>query len=140
MSFLLDTNVLSELRKASRAHPRVLAWAGDQDADRYFISVITLLEVERGVLRIERRDPAGGRTYRRWFNDEVLGVFADRTIPIDRPVARFAAQLHVPDPAPENDTLLAATAIFHGLTVITRNTKDFERAGVPVVNPWEFTG
>lgn len=137
MNHLLDTNVVSELRKRPGAvDPRVLAWAEDQPAHELFISVVTVMEIELGILRLERRDPASGEVLRRWFENGVLAGFADRILPVDMRVARRAAQLHVPDPRPERDAYLAATAIEHGLTVATRNVVDFEPTGVAVIDPW----
>lgn len=137
MNHLLDTNVVSELRKRPGAvDPRVLAWAEDQPAHELFISVVTVMEIELGILRLERRDPASGEVLRRWFENGVLAGFADRILPVDMRVARRAAQLHAPDPRPERDAYLAATAIEHGLTVATRNVVDFEPTGVAVIDPW----
>jgi toxin FitB len=137
--FLLDTNVLSELRKAKtgRIDRRVAAWAREQDADTMFLSVVTLMEIEAGVLRIGRRDPKQAAVLRAWINDSVHPEFAGRIFAIDANVARRCAPLHVPDPRPDRDAWIAATALLHGLTVVTRNVKDFEPMGVPVLNPWE---
>ncbi|QTF92693.1 type II toxin-antitoxin system VapC family toxin [Halomonas sp. BM-2019] len=101
--FLLDTNVLSELRKAGdgKAEAKVTAWLAQEDAAKFYISAVTLLELEIGVLRVERRDPAQG------------------------------ARLHVPDPHAERDALIAATALIHGMSVVTRNVADFGATGVP---------
>ncbi|GAA1084845.1 type II toxin-antitoxin system VapC family toxin [Tsukamurella spumae] len=138
MSYLLDTNVLSELRRPALADPRVVRWARGQDSSRHFISVLTLMEIERGIVKKERTDARAGAVLRKWFDDDVLSRFAERTIPVDRLIARLTAQLPSPDPLPGNDSLIAGTAIIHGLTVVTRNTKHFESTGVPMVNPWEF--
>ena len=133
--FVLDTNVVSELRKTrGRADPGVVAWVHSQSADALFLSVVTILELEMGVARVERRGTEQGRTLRSWLEERVLVEFADRVLPIDVAVARCAARLHVPDPRPERDALLAATAIIRGMTVVTRNERDF--AGATVVNPW----
>ena len=136
--FLLDTNVVSELRKAKsgRADRHVVAWAKGMAPAMLFLSVITILELEQGVLGIERRDAAQGAVLRRWLEGAVLPAFADRILPIDTAVARRCAQLHVPDPRAERDTLIAATALVHGLTVVTRNGGDFAGSGVRVVDPW----
>lgn len=137
MSYLLDTNLVSELRKRpGRIDVNVAAWGATQEADQQFLSAITVFEVELGVLQVERRDALQGRMLRRWFEASVLGVFARRTLALDSEVARRAAGLHVPDPRPERDAYIAATALVHGLTVATRNVGDFEPLGVTVINPW----
>ena len=137
--FILDTNVVSELRKAhsGKADRRVLAWAQDQDASQLFISAITVMELELGVLSIERRDTAQGALLRAWLNERVLPEFASRTLPIDTAVALRCAQLRVPDRRGERDALIAATALVHGMAVATRNVADFQGAKVKWVNPWE---
>jgi toxin FitB len=138
--FLLDTNVVSELRKLSRADPAVAAWARAISPGSMYLSVMTSMELEIGILRIERRDPAQGALLRRWLDTRVLPVFAGRILPIDAAVARQCAHLHVPDPRPERDALIAATALTHGLTVVTRNTADFEPLGVALFDPWLAAG
>lgn len=138
MAFLLDTNVVSELRRArtGKADPNVVAWAGAQPSGLLFVSAITVLELELGVQLAERRDPEQGRGLRAWLEGQVLPAFEGRVLPVDAAVALRTAAFHVPDPAPERDALIAATAFVHSLTVVTRNTDDFERTGVPLVNPW----
>lgn len=138
MRYLLDTNVLSELRKSPRrADPSVRHWIAAQRPTDLYISVITIMELELGVRRVERRDTTQGRRLRNWLEDEVMDIFTSRTLDIDLETAIRTASLHVPDPAPERDALIAATAFVHGLTVATRNTRDFAPTGVPLVNPWE---
>ncbi|WP_299843865.1 type II toxin-antitoxin system VapC family toxin [uncultured Jannaschia sp.] len=136
--FLLDTNVVSELRKAGdgRADPNVTRWIAAQDAGRFYISALTLMELEIGVLRIERRDPGQGAHLRTWLNERVLPAFSDRVLPVDGPVALRCARLHVPDPRSERDALIAATALVHGMSVVTRNVRDFEATAVPLIDPW----
>ncbi|MBX3530411.1 MAG: type II toxin-antitoxin system VapC family toxin [Rhizobiaceae bacterium] len=134
--FLLDTNVHSELRKADRADLRVLQWSRRQNATHHHLSVMTIWEMEIGVLRIERRDPTQGIILRRWVEKTLLD-FAGRILPIDALVAMRCAALHVPDPRPDRDAYIAATALVHDLTVVTRNTRDFEGTGVRLFNPWE---
>lgn len=137
--FLLDTNVVSELRKvrSGRANKHVARWGERADAAALFISVVTLQELEMGVLLAERKDPKQGAVLRAWLDGQVLPAFAERIIPIDESVALRAAALHVPDPRPVRDAYIAATALVHGLTVVTRNVADFEGTGAEIVNPWQ---
>ncbi len=137
--YLLDTNVVSELRKAAagRAHPGVVAWAASMPASSLYISVITVLEIEQGVLQVEHRDPAQGALLRTWLDSHVLPAFHGRVLAIDTPVAVRCARLHVPSRHSERDALIAATALTHHMTVVTRNTKDFERSGARLLNPWD---
>lgn len=134
--YLLDTNVISELRKP-KADKNVIAWANTVIAPRLFISAITLKELETGVLRMERRDPAQGKVLRHWLKRHVMPAFDARILPVDASVALRCASLHMPDSANESDALIAATALVHGLTVVTRNTGDFKSSGVALINPWE---
>ena len=137
MTYLLDTNVVSELRKRpGRIDENVAAWGAALSADEQFVSAITVFEVELEILQVERRDELLGKMLRRWFEASVIGAFRKRILVVDRDVALRAARLHVPDPRPERDGYIAATALVHGLTVATRNVDDFEPMGVPVVNPW----
>lgn len=137
MSHLLDTNVISELRKPERrADVGVRAWVAARVSSDLYLSVITVLEVEIGIRRLARRDPAQAGRLQTWLDEGLLDAFAGRILPVDVPVARRAARLHVPDPRPERDALIAATAAVHGLTVVTRNIKDFESLDVAVVDPW----
>lgn len=139
--FLLDTNVISELRKApfGRADPKMVGWAEPIPPSRLFLSVMTVFELEIGVLRLERRDPGQGRRLRAWLETDVLVAFEGRIVAFDARVSRQCAALHVPDPRPDRDAVIAATALVHGLTVATRNTRDFANTGVPFVNPWDPT-
>jgi len=135
---LLDTNVVSELRRvrSGKADANLARWAEQADAAGLFISVIVLQELEIGVLLAERKDSAQGSILRVWLEGHVRPAFSGRILPVDTAVARVSARLHVPDPRPVRDVLIAATAMVHGMTVITRNTADFAPTGVPVVNPW----
>ena len=134
--YLFDTNLVSELRKDHKADPHVLAWARGVKRSSMFLSVISLRELETGVLLIERRDPTQGAALRSWLNNTVAVKFAGRILPVDETVALRAAQLYIPNPRPESDALIAATALVHGLIVATRNVSDFEPTGVRVINPW----
>lgn len=136
--FILDTNVVSELRRAGqgKADENVIRWANSVEATSLYISVITVLEIETGILQIERRDADQANTLRNWFQGHVLKAFENRIIPIDDVVARRCARLHVPDPKSERDALIAASALVHGMTVVTRNTKDFEQTGAQLLDPW----
>jgi predicted nucleic acid-binding protein len=140
MTFLLDTNVVSELRKIrhGKADRRVAQWADGVDAGDLFLSVVTVQEIEIGVLLAERRDPKQGAILRGWLTQQVLPAFEGRILAIDTTVAQRSARLHVPDPRPVRDGLIAATALVNGMTVVTRNVADFEPTGVVVLNPWEF--
>lgn len=138
MRYLLDTNVISELRKpAGRAAPNVRAWAQQQSTSELSISVITVMEIEIGVARLERRDSVQGKTLRQWLERDLLAAFDARTLPVDLAVVRRAAALHVPDPRPERDVLIAATAMTRNLVVVTRNIADFRPLGVELRNPWD---
>jgi predicted nucleic acid-binding protein len=136
--FVLDTNVVSELRKirVGKADPHVAQWADSVDAGSLHISSITVLELERGVLLLERKDPRQGAILRTWLDTLVLPEFTGRIFPVDTAVAQRCARLHVPDPRAERDALIAATALVHGMTVVTRNLADFVATGVPLLNPW----
>ena len=137
--YLLDTNVVSELRKVrrGRADAQVARWAQEVAVAQLYISVITVHELEIGVLLLQRRDLAQGAVLRSWMDDYVLPAFAGRILPVDTAVVQRSAQLHVPDPQPFRDGLIAATALVHGMTVVTRNVADFARTEVALLNPWD---
>lgn len=135
--YLLDTNVVSELRKGNKAAIQVTNWARNVSTSSLFLSVITILELETGILLKERRDPTQGAILRSWLNAHVLPAFLERILDIDLAVVQRCAKLHVPDPSPDRDALIAATALVHGMTIVTRNVKDFEHIGVDLYNPWE---
>lgn len=138
MTCLLDTNVVSELRKVrtGKADPNVARWAENVLAADLFISAITVQELEIGVRLVERRDSAQGAVLRDWLDHQVWPAFAGRILPVDVPVALCSAQMHIPDPRPIRDCLIAATAKVHHMTVVTRNTADFAASGVALLNPW----
>lgn len=135
--FLIDTNVVSELRNPRRADANVRSWAAHAREAELHISVVTVLELERGVLAIERRHQQQGVRLRAWLEAHVIEPFLERTLPIDVAIARRCAGLHVPDPRPARDALIAATALVHGMTIVTRNVSDFVVTGVALLNPWE---
>ena len=136
--YLLDTNVVSELRKAQsgRVDRQVKAWADSVAASSLFLSAISILELETGVLLVERRDPQQGAMLRAWLDHRVLPAFAGRVLAVDTAVAQCCAKLHVPDPRAERDALIAATAIVHGMMLVTRNVDDFKPTGTAILNPW----
>jgi toxin FitB len=138
---LLDTNVLSELRKVrtGKADSHVAQWAETLNTANLFISAITIHELEIGVSLAERRDRRQGEALRLWLEKQVLPAFEDHILPVDVAVAMRAAKLHVPNPRPINDAFIAATALVHGLIVATRNTADFDGCGVQLIDPWQFT-
>jgi len=139
MMYLLDTNVVSELRKVrlGRADHHVARWADSVETASLYLSVLTIQELEIGVARAERRHAPQGAIFRTWLEQRVLPTFANRILNIDTAVALRAARLHVPDPKPLADSLIAATALVHGMTVVTRNVADFSATGVLLLNPWE---
>lgn len=137
--YLLDTNVISEIRKmkSGKADANVTAWIRSVNAATLYISVITVLELEQGILGKEREDAAQGAILRNWFENQVLPTFSDFTLNIDAAVAQRCAQLHVPNKKGERDALIAATALVHDMTVVTRNAKDFKDTPVALLNPWQ---
>ena len=135
MRFLLDTNVIAELRKGARANPQVRSWFGTLDPDAMVLSVLTIGEIRRGIESVRRRDTATAKTLERWLR-RLLAEHRDRILPVDLAVAEEWGRLNVPDPLPVIDALLAATAKVHGLTLVTRNVKDVARADVELMNPF----
>jgi predicted nucleic acid-binding protein len=136
--YLLDTNVISEIRKIrfGSANKNVAKWADDVDARELYLSVITVEELEIGVLLLERRDPKQGTVLRAWLDQQVLPAFEGRILEIDMAIVLRSAHLHVPNPKPLRDGLIAATALVHSMTVVTRNVDDFKMAGVKIFDPW----
>lgn len=137
--WLLDTNVLSEIRKIKlgTAHPNLVAWADRVNPAGLYLSAVTVFEIELGISRLERKDQRQGAMLRRWLETAVFTEFQNRILPFDSLVAQRCAQLHVPDPRSERDAMIAATALVHGLIVVTRNMTDFESTGVSLLNPWD---
>lgn len=136
--FLLDTNVISEFRKigSTRVNTNVLKWANSVSASHLFLSTTTIMELELGILLIERRDAAQSAILRSWLDSHVLPHFSDRILDFDTAIAKQCAKLNVPDPRPDRDAMIAATALVHGMTVVTRNMRDFETMGVNLLDPW----
>ena len=136
--YLLDTNVVSELRKVrhGKANAGVAAWADSVEAIDLYVSALTVQELELGVLMMERRDVQQGAVLRAWLDEQVVPAFEGRILPVDTVVALRSAHLHVPGPCAVIDSLIAATALVHSMTVVTRNVADFERTGVMLLNPW----
>lgn len=137
--YLLDTNVISELRKAKsgKADRNVVAWANSVSASSLFLSVITVLELKTGILLVDRRDSTQGAVLRTWLDSHVLPTFSDRILVVDTPVAQRCAKLHVPDPRSDRDAIIAATALVHDMVVVTRNSSNFIPTGVELLNPWQ---
>ncbi|MFT3817287.1 MAG: type II toxin-antitoxin system VapC family toxin [Rubrivivax sp.] len=140
--FLLDTNVVSELRKApgGKADAAVVAWAKSVAAASLYLSVLSVYELELGILAKERQDLRQGALLRRWMVDHVLPGFASRILPLDVDVALRSAALSTPDRVSERDGFIAATALVHRMTLVTRNLADFKRTGVPLLDPWAWAG
>ena len=137
--YLIDTNVISEMRKqvSRRAHPNVQRWSDSVRRDSLYLSVISILEAQTGILLMQQKDPFQAEILRKWLHEEILPGFAGHILEVDPQVALRCATLHVPITAPYTDSLIAATALVHSLTVVTRNVKDFQSMGVKLLNPWE---
>ena len=136
--FLVDTDVLSALRRPHVADPAVVAWSAETDGEDMYISAMTVFELELGVRRCERKDAIQGEILRTWLSRNLLPKFQDRILPMDAAVAQRCAALHIPDPRPQRDGFIAATALVHGLIVVTRNVRDYTPMGVRFFNPWEI--
>jgi predicted nucleic acid-binding protein len=136
--YLLDTNVISELRKAgsSRMDRNVRSWAKSVSASTLYLSAISILELEIGILLLERRDRSQGAVLQAWMDEHVLATFHGRILAVDTPIALKCATLHVPTPRSDRDAMIAATAMVHGMKVVTRNVSHFAPTGVGVVDPW----
>jgi toxin FitB len=135
--FLLDTNVVSELRSGKpHQSTAVRSWAQGQPLQQLYLSAVTVMELEMGVLRMERQDQPQGNTLRRWAA-AVLKQFAGRVLPFGRETARRCAAMHVPDTKSMRDSMIAAMALEHGMILVTRNWADFDGTSVKLINPWE---
>lgn len=134
--YVLDTNVISELRQGkANQSPAVRAWAASQPASQLFLSAICILELERGVLALEHKTPPQGSALRAWLTG-VRATFAGRILPFTDHTATLCAAMHVPNPRSERDAMIAATALEHGMAVVTRNVADFKGTGVQLVDPF----
>lgn len=138
--YLIDTNVISEIRKAGdgRADPAVTVWHAEVDPDDAYLSVVTLMEIEFGAIRVEETDPVQASRLRHWLHQQIIPTFGERVLPIINATAFRCAPLHYPQPRSWRDSWIAAAALEHDLTVVTRNLKDFVGTGVAVINPWEY--
>lgn len=138
MNFLLDTNVISELRKNrhNRVEKNVALWAESINPEMLYISVMTVYEIDIGILRLERKDRLKSSLIRKWFDDQVISTFSGRIVPVDTEICLRCAALNVPDPKPFRDSLIAATALVRNMILVTRNVADFKGLGLQLVNPW----
>lgn len=136
MNYLIDTNIISEVRKRDRCDPRVASWYASIDDRAIYLSVLVLGEIRRGIERVMPRDPAQARSLENWL-DQLTKSFAERIVPVDRPVADAWGRMNAVRPLPIIDALLAATAKVNGMTLVTRDSSDVAGLGVPVLNPFE---
>lgn len=136
--YLLDTNVISELRKArtDKCHPAVTSWFEKSKTSELYLSTIVVFELKKGILLLQRKDRLQAEHINRWFESHVLANFQGRILPVSTDIAMASAELHIPNPRPERDAFIGATALVHDMTLVTRNTKDFENTGVKLINPW----
>lgn len=136
--YLLDTNVVSIFRRVDKAPRQILNWAASINAEDCYVSFITILEIEQGILLKRQTDSMQALLYESWLNNDILAHFHDRILPVDLAIARLCARLHMSDAKSERDALIAATALVHGMTIVTRNEADFSGTGVPLIDPWSF--
>ncbi len=138
--YIVDTNVVSELRKAKhdRANQRVVAWANSVPKSQLYLSAITVLELDMGILSIEKKDPAQASHLKRWLDEQIMPSFNGRILDVNLAVCRRCAKLHVPNRRPDRDAFIAATALTYGMAVVTRNISDFIEMDVKLINPWDY--
>ncbi len=136
--YLLDTNIISEMRLAAkgRGDPALMAWANCYEESLFYTNIVVLMEIERGILNVEKRDPAQASTLNQWLTNTVKQAFKGRVLTLDEGTASICASLHIPDRTPENDAWIAASAIQHDLTLVTRNVQDFQHPHLRVFNPF----
>jgi predicted nucleic acid-binding protein len=139
MRFLVDTNVISELRRRDRAHPSVKAWFQTHPVDDLFLSVISLMELENGILRLPSNDRQHRQQLRSWLDGQIRPQFSERLLPIDEAVALKCATFNLAERTSLADFLIAATALVHDLVVVTRNVRHFEPTGVRIFDPWTYS-
>ena len=137
--YLLDTNIVSELRKleTGKIHPQVYRWIKSNGFTHTYISAVTLAEIQTGILSLARKDQAQAASLDNWFTNRLLPAYRTRTLSVDTEVALICAQLHIPAKRPINDAYIAATAIAHNLTPVTRNVRDFQGLPLMLENPFE---
>ncbi|MCW9732591.1 type II toxin-antitoxin system VapC family toxin [Avibacterium sp. 20-15] len=137
--YFIDTNVLSEIRKikSGKANQGVINWLSEINEQQIYTNIIVMMELERGILAKERKDPWQGKILRQWFEHTIKTGFSNRILHLNDKTAKICATLHIPDHCPENDAWIAASAIQYGLTLVTRNTADFSRMGVKLLNPFD---
>lgn len=140
MALLLDTVTLSELRKKSKAAPAVIAWQTAMGGAQAYLSVVTMNEIRYGLLRVKERDPAFGQRLQIWYQEILAAPLLYGIVPVDLTIAEIAAEFRAAHGTPYQDSLIAATAKLHGLTLATRNTEDFEATGIQIINPWNYAG
>jgi toxin FitB len=136
--FILDTNVVSELRKKQKGDRSVSQWGGDQAMETLFLSAITIQELYCGALLLRQKNENAGELLLDWIEGYIIPSFGNRILPVDAAVAKVCATLHVPITRPGHDSLIAATALSRNFTVVTRDVSDFAPMGVRVINPWDY--